>query len=155
MYETTEDQASPRIKQLSVFLENRLGALLGVTRVLEEQDVHICAVAISDAADHAVVRLVVDRPTMAAAALGAAGYHLIESELIGVALPANKVGGMRKVLSALLTAELNVHYVYAVITPSGKSVHRAVIALHVEDMERAGHALVASGLQLVSQDELI
>jgi hypothetical protein len=152
VYETTEDQASPRIKQISIFLENRLGALLGVTRVLEEQDVHICAVAISDAADHAVVRLVVDRPTLAGAALGAAGYHLIESDLIGVALPANKVGGMRKVLSALLTAELNVHYVYAVITPS---VHRAVIAMHVEDMERAGHALVGSGLQLVSQDELI
>ena len=37
MHETTEDQASPRIKQLSIFLENRLGALLGVTRVLEAQ----------------------------------------------------------------------------------------------------------------------
>ena len=27
MYETNEDQASPRIKQLSIFLENRQGAL--------------------------------------------------------------------------------------------------------------------------------
>ncbi len=152
MYETTEDQSSPRIKQLSIFLENRLGALLGVTKVLEQQDVHICAVAISDAADHAVVRLVVDRPTLAAASLGAAGYHLIESDLIGVSLPASKVGGMRKVLSALLSAELSVHYVYAVITHTR---NQAVLALHVEDMDRAGRALVGAGLRLVSQDELI
>ena len=69
MYETTEDQVSPRIIQISIFLENRLGALLGVTRVLEAQSVNICAVSITDAADHAVVRLVVDRPSLASAAL--------------------------------------------------------------------------------------
>ena len=59
MFETTEDQTHQRLKQLSVFLENRLGVLLGVTKVLEVQQVNICAVSIVDAADHAVVRMVV------------------------------------------------------------------------------------------------
>jgi len=35
VYETSDDLTSKRITQLSIFLENRLGALLGVTRVLE------------------------------------------------------------------------------------------------------------------------
>ncbi|MBM3985316.1 MAG: acetolactate synthase [Planctomycetes bacterium] len=151
MHEITEDQASPRIRQLSIFLENRLGALLGVTRVLEAQTINICAVSITDAADHAVVRVVVDRPSLAAASLQAEGYHLMESDLLGVSLPASKVGGFRKVLTALARAELNVHYVYAVAThnPIG-----AVLALHVEDMDRAARVLVESGMELVSQDDL-
>jgi len=151
MFETTNDQGSPRITQLSIFLENRLGALLGVTRVLEAQQVNICAVSITDAADHAVIRMVVDRPSLASASLQAEGYHILESEILGVALPAARVGGFRKVLAALARAELNVHYVYAIVTqgPAG-----AVLALHVEDMERAGRVLAESGLTLVAQDQL-
>lgn len=151
MFETTEDQASPRIRQLSIFLENRLGALLGVTRVLEAHNINICALSITDAADHAVVRVVVDRPSLACASLQAEGYHILESELLGVALPAAKVGGFRKVLTALARAELNVHYVYAVVAQSPVG---AVLALHVEDMDRAARVLVDSGLTLVAQDDL-
>ena len=151
MYETTEDQTGSRIKQLSVFLENHIGALLGVTRILEAQEIHICAVSIADSADHAVVRLVVDRPTLAAAVLQAQGYHLVQSELIGIALPPGKGIGIRKVLTALLAAELNVHYIYGVIS-AGK--HRAALALHVEDMERAAATLIQHGMELIGQDEL-
>ena len=151
MYETSDDQTRKRITQLSIFLENRLGALLGVTRVLETHNINICALSITDAADHAVVRVVVDRPSLACASLQAEGYHILESDLLGVALPAAKVGGFRKVLTALARAELNVHYVYAVVsqTPVG-----AVLALHVEDMDRAARVLVDAGLSLVAQDDL-
>ncbi|MGQ0552708.1 MAG: amino acid-binding protein [Planctomycetota bacterium] len=151
-YETTEGQTSQRLKQLSIFLENRLGELLKISRVLEAQDVNICAVAISDAADHAVVRLLVDRPTLAAAALAADGYYLITTDLLGVALPANKPGGMRRVLQALLRAELNVHYIYAVAT---RGTNQAVLALHVEDNERAARVLIEQGIPLIGQDELL
>jgi hypothetical protein len=152
MYET-EDRSSPRIKQLSVFLENRLGALLGVTRVLEAQQVNINAISIMDAADHAVVRMVVDKPTLAAAAMAAEGYNLITTDLLGVALPASKPGGMRKVLQALLMAELDINYFYAVA--SSKSGPRAILARHVPEMERAGQILAERGFELISQDELI
>ncbi len=151
MTETTEDQASLRIRQLSIFLENRLGALLGVTRVLEAQNINLCALSITDAADHAVVRVVVDRPSLASAALQAEGYHILESDLLGVALPAARVGGFRKVLTALARAELNVHYVYAVVSQGAAS---AVLALYVEDMDRAARTLVECGMTLVSQDDL-
>lgn len=153
MFETTEDQTGQRLKQLSVFLENRLGILLGVTKVLEVQQVNICAVSIVDAADHAVVRMVVDKPTLAAAALAAEGYHLITTDLLGVALPTSKPGGMRKVLQALLMAELDVNYIYAVA--NGRLSQRAILALHVDDMDRASRVLTEKGFELVGQDELI
>src|SRR5678816_3605891 len=153
MFETTEDQTHQRLKQLSVFLENRLGVLLGVTKVLEVQQVNICAVSIVDAADHAVVRMVADKPTLAAAALAAEGYHLITPDLLGVALPASKPGGMRKVLQALLMAELDVNYIYAVA--AGRLQARAILALHTDDLDRASRVLAEKDFELVGQDELI
>jgi hypothetical protein len=151
MNEISEDQTSARVKQLSIFLENHIGALLAVTRVLEAQDITICALSIADAADHAVVRLVVDRPSLAAAALQADGYHLVQSDLLCITPPPGKGIGMRRVLQALLAAELNVHYIYGVIT-AGR--HRPALALHVEDIERAATTLCEHGLQLLSQDDL-
>ena len=62
MFDIAEDQGdSARIKQLSVFLPNRVGALLGVTRSLNSVAIRILALSIADAADHAVARLVVDQ----------------------------------------------------------------------------------------------
>lgn len=146
-----DDQTAPRIKQLSIFLENRLGALLPITRILDGHDIHICAIDIRDGTDYAVVRLVVDRPTLAEASLSAEGYKVFMTELLGVAMPHGRGMSIRKVLTALLRAELNVHYVYAVVTHSR---HHDVLALHVEDMDRAAEMLKLQGLPLISQDDL-
>jgi len=146
-----EDETAPRIKQLSIFLENRLGALLPITRILEGHDIHVCAIDIRDGTDYAVVRLIVDRPTLAEASLSAKGYRVFMTELLGVALPHGRGIGIRKVLTALLRAELNVHYVYAVVTHSRT---HDVIAVHVEDMDRAAEMLKQNNLGLISQDDL-
>ena len=111
MPETIEDQGGSIIVQLSFFLPNRLGALLRATRELDAKGIRICALSILDAADHAVVRMVVDRPTDAKGTLIAEGYAVFETDLLGVALPRGKGLGIGKVLSALLMAEVNIHYI--------------------------------------------
>ena len=151
MLELTRDQTGPHIKQLSFFLPNRLGALLRATRGLESNNVKICSVSILDAADHAVVRMVVDRPSMALKALRDEGYNVFETELLGVTLPVEKGIGIRKVLSALLLAEVNIHYVYSLMVQAGA---HPVLALHVDDMRAAEKVLRDQGLELIGQDEL-
>ena len=151
MTEVTRDQTGPHIKQLSFFLPNRLGALLRATRGLEAGNVKICSVSILDAADHAVVRMVVDRPAIALKALQDEGYNVFETELLGVALPMEKGIGIRKLLSALLMAEVNIHYVYSLMVQSGS---HPVLALHVDDARAAEKVLRDQGLELVGQDEL-
>jgi hypothetical protein len=150
MPEVARDQTGPQIKQLSFFLPNRLGALLRSTRCLETQNVRICALSIIDAADHAVVRMVVDRPSVAREALEAEGYSVYETELIGVAL--EKGMEIRRILSALLLAEVNIHYIYALMVQASG---RPVIALHVDDIRAAGKVLRDQGLELIGQDELV
>lgn len=152
MFDSSEERdETPRIKQLSVFLPNRVGALLSVTRSLDAFAIKIHALSILDAADHAVVRLIVDRPALAAEALTTDGYSVFESDLVAVALEEGDSDAIRRVLSALLLAELNVHYVYSLI-PS--SAHRPILALHVEDHDAAAFILGEKNLDLVGQDEL-
>jgi hypothetical protein len=154
LYEIAEEQTDPRIptiKQLSIFLPNRVGALLAVTRCLDAFALRICALQIMDAADHAVVRLVVDRPGLAQEALLTEGYAVVESDLVGVALPDTGSDGIRRVLQALLLAELNVHYVYPLITGA---MTQPILAVHVEDIESAVAVLSDKGLDIIGQDEL-
>ena len=58
---------------------------------------------------------------------------------------------IRKTLSALLLAEVSVHYVYA-LRVAGRT--EPALALSVEDMDQAARILVQQGLELVGQDEL-
>ena len=138
----------PFLTQLAVFLPNRLGALMSMTRCLETLGLSLRAVNIIDAVDHAVARLLVDRPRLATEALQAEGYSVVQSDVLGVALPPN---GVRQVLQALLLAELNVHYVYSLAAGSGSM---EVLALHVEDPEAAARVLSEKGIELIGQDDL-
>jgi hypothetical protein len=149
MADVTEDQLSHRVKQLAVFLPNRLGALLGLNRTLEAADIKVRAISILDAADHAVVRLVVDQPTLAAEILKTEGYGPVEAEVLGVALPPG--ASIRKLLTSVIAAELNIHYLYSLMAPVGG---RNVLALRVENADAAAKNLLAHGMQLISQDDL-
>src|SRR5262245_66282604 len=82
MLETAREATGPRVRQISFFLQNRVGALLGVARKLEELNIHICAVSIQDSADHAVIRMVVDRPSLAKGALVGRGLNVFENKVV-------------------------------------------------------------------------
>src|SRR5260370_8271532 len=57
-----EKTSGPCVKQFSVFLLNRVGALLEIVRILNESDVHVLALNSQDSTDSALVRLVVSDP---------------------------------------------------------------------------------------------
>lgn len=151
MPETSHGQTDPRIVQLSVFLANRLGALRQVVNRMEEEDVRILGLAVLDAADHAVVRLVVDHPAKATTALTQAGYGLCETEVLAVQVPVGARGAVHKVLSALVGAEVNIEYVYGLLARLNGC---ALVALQTDDSGMAERVLRARGFDLVHQDDL-
>lgn len=151
MAEIARDQSDQRLQQISFFLPNRLGALFRATQHLEREQVRICGLSLIDATDHVVVRMIVDRPTVAKGQLDQAGYPVYETELLGVALPAEEEFGIRKVLSGLLSAEINISYAYALIS---RVDGRPVLALKVDSMDMAARVVRGAGLDLVDQDQL-
>src|SRR5512142_3297440 len=94
----------PAIRQFTVFLENRVGQLLAVIRRFEGSKVRIVALSIADATESAFVRFLLSHPEQGREILERAGLAIIESDLIGVELPAGPQG-LLQICTALLQAE--------------------------------------------------
>lgn len=148
--ETMEGQDWPTCRQLSVFLENRLGQLLRVTRLLEDEPISILGMAVDASVDCAVVRLLVNDPDAAVLALRDAGFAVSESELLVVELPPGKRGIMT-LCTALITGEVNINYVYSVWAAGGG---RPCLAVQVDDIPAAAHVLAKGKFIVVRQSEL-
>ena len=57
------------IDQISVFVENKAGSLVDITRILGDANIDIRAMSLADTADFGVLRMIVDRPDDAVLAL--------------------------------------------------------------------------------------
>ena len=148
-YETLEGQGARTVRQVSVFLDNRPGQLLRLTRLFAKQDIRILALSVVDSADHAVVRLLFDSADEAVAILRQAGFAVSVAELVVVRLPHGK-RGLLTVWSALLTSEINIAYAYPLLpTEIGPA-----IALHVDNIEIAIDTLQEKGFEVLGEADL-
>ena len=66
------------VKQLALFLENKPGTLSKVCHVLAAAKINLYAISVSDAVDHAVVRMIVNDPNKALHLLGEYGVLVVE-----------------------------------------------------------------------------
>ena len=53
------------VKQISIFLENKCGRMIHVSRVLGRAGINIRALSIADTSDFGILRLIVDQPDKA------------------------------------------------------------------------------------------
>jgi hypothetical protein len=150
--DTARDRLDPRIQQISFFLPNRLGALRRAFAALESQKLKIGGISTLDATDHAVVRVVVDKPETALQILTGEGYGACSTDVLGCALPPGPDFGILRVLSVLVAAEVNVEYAYSLIL---RTDGHPVLALQVDDLEMAGRVLRSHGFTLVGQNQLL
>ena len=148
--QTAEGSEYPCCRQLSVFLENRLGQLLRVTRLLEDEPVHILGLSVDASVDCAIVRLLVDDPDLAHQILTDAQFALSESELLVVELPPGNRAIMT-LCSALISAEVNINYVYTVW--AGKE-RRPCLAIQVDDVQNGVRVLKTSKFCVLNEHEL-
>jgi hypothetical protein len=149
-YRTDRSRDWPSIRQFSVFLENRVGQLLDLVRRFKDTKVRIVALSIIDSADCAIVRLVLSHPEQGREILERAGLAIAESDLVAVELP-NAEQPLLDICSALLQAEINIHYAYPMmIHPHG----RAAIALHVDNHEGAVDTLKRINYNVLTEADL-
>ena len=145
-----ESTQLPLVRQFSVFLENKVGALLDLTRTLGDSNVHVCGISVVDTADASVVRIVVDDPERCREALGKAGIAVSESNLVVVEMPRGPEK-LDTVLRCLVAGEVNIQYTYSLmIRPHDK----AVLALHCEDPEFARDVLIKAGYSVLGQKDI-
>ncbi len=151
MLETARDQAFPKITQISFFLPNRVGSLQRVVYVLDQAHIKILGLSILDAHDHAVVRIVVDKPAKAIEEMGNGGRLVCSTRLLGVILPGDEAHGVSHLLASMVRAELNVFYIYTMLL---RMNDRPVLAVHVDNIDAAADIIRRAGFDLVDQKDI-
>lgn len=147
---TSETIREPLVRQFSVFLENKVGALLDLTQTLGQANVHICGISVVDTADASVVRLVVDDPEQCREALHAATIPAGESNVVVVELPRGPEK-LDLVLRQLVAAEVNIQYTYSLMI---RPHDCALLALHCEDPDFAREVLSRGGYRVLTQKDI-
>ena len=149
-FETAQAYGFPCVRQFSVFIENRVGTLLRLTKVFEATDVHILALSVIDSVDCSIIRTIVDNPDEAYRVMAQAGFPVVESELAVVSLPPGK-RALLHVLTALMSGEINVHYTYPLLVqPMG----RPALAIAADNLETAVEVMKEKGLTVLDQSDL-
>lgn len=126
-----------KVKQLSLFLDNKPGVLAKVCAVLARRKVNLMGIAVTDAHDHAVVRMVVDDPRLAVHCLGSAGILVVENDVLMIELP-NQTGALGVVARSLARSNVNIEYSYCTAALKASA---AVLVLAVSDIGAAERIL--------------
>jgi len=140
----------PRVRQFTVFLENRVGRLQGLLAALESAAHPIRALSIEESGDSALVRIICTDSDAARRLLRDAGFPFGELDLLAVQIPKRKSQPLISICSVLLSAEINIHYVY----PFLLGPHGPALALYVEDAVLSAELLIKKGFTLIGESDL-
>ena len=139
------------INQISVFLENRPGALRSMTAVLKDNGIDMRAFSLAETSDFGIARIIVDDVYKTTTALREADFVHSVTQVLGVAI-SDTPGGLDAVLQILADAQVNVEYMYAFL--GGKRGQDAYMIFRVADNAKASAALAAKGVKQVEQEEM-
>ena len=150
-FETAEAHDSPTVRQQSVFIENRVGQLLRLTRLFDQTDIRILAVSVVYSVDCAICRMILDDPDRAFDVLSGARFQVSEAELIVVSLPPGK-RALLHTWAALLGGEISIHYTYPLLVhPRGC----AAMAVLPDNIEQAIAVLRERNFEVLNQADLL
>ncbi|MGQ9558676.1 MAG: ACT domain-containing protein [Desulfurispora sp.] len=139
-----------KIKQISVFLENKSGRLARVTKVLGQHDINIRALSIADTTDFGILRLIVNSPDKAFQVLKEAGFTVSITEVLAVEVT-DRPGGLAEALAVLQEAEINIEYLYAFVQ---KATNAALVVFRVEQLDKAIEVLQNHNISIVPEEKV-
>lgn len=141
-----------KIRQLSLFLENRPGQLRHPCKVLGDAGIDILSMSLADTRKFGILRLVVRDWERAHRVLEDAGIVVNVTEVLAVDVP-DRPGGLASVLAAFEKALVNIEYMY----PFGTGRERgknATLVFRLEDPDGAAKVLAEQGVKLVAAEDL-
>lgn len=139
------------LKQLTIFVQNKQGALVDITETLAKHEVNIRALSIADTQEFGILRLIVNDNDTALRTLSDEGYLLRTTDVVGVKI-GDAPGKLSKALKVLDENEINVEYLYAFMARTEK---HAYVVLRVADNNKAEAALENAGFHLITDADVL
>ena len=138
------------VKQISIFVENKPGALSQIAAELVAGGVNMRALSIAETNDFGVLRFIADDDRKAAFVLSDADYVLTVTPVLAVVIR-DEPGSFADALKVLADAGIDVEYIYAFLTPRPGS---ACMIFRVADNDAAASVLQKAGFILATKEDL-
>lgn len=138
------------IQQISVFVQNQKGALNNVLKIIAEQNIEIRALSIADTSDFGILRFITEDSEKATLALSENHFVSSITEVVGAKV-SDRPGGLSEVVDLLAENNIDVEYLYAFVTHSGK---QACVVFRVNDNELAEKVLKSAGIPLIEKEDI-
>ncbi len=139
-----------KVKQLSLFLENELGALSWPVKLLAKAKLNILTLSIADTQQFGILRFVVRDWKKAKRVLEKDGFVVKVSDMVAIEV-IDEPGGLAKILATLEKARVNLEYMYGFTL---KKEGKGVLAFRFDDPDRAIAALQKNGINPVRSVDL-
>ena len=141
---------SEYVRQFSVFLPNRPGALLGIVKLLGDSHIDVLGLSVQDSIDVTVVRIIVTDPDTVETLFIEKGVPFGSCDVLVVQLK-ESARDLTNCLMAFRAGETNIHFAYPLLVhPDGRSG----LVLHVEDIEIGTVLMSNHGFRVLRQGDL-
>lgn len=132
------------VKQITVFVENKVGRLSEILDTLGKNDIDISALSLADTTDFGLLRLIVDKPEEALKTLAEHGVVAKITDVLAIAVN-DTPGGLAGALKILTSENISVEYMYAFV---GR-YDDALVVLRTSDQVRAAEICKKHGIKMV------
>jgi|SRR5690554_244215 hypothetical protein len=139
-----------KIKQISVFLENKKGRLAQLTRILKENNIDISAISVADTANFGIIRMIVSRYNDAMQVIKEAGLTVNTADVLAVEV-SDSPGGLHYVLETLSQNDIAVEYLYSFVR---RPSERALILFRIREIDEAIRVLSKNNIKILSPEEI-
>jgi hypothetical protein len=138
------------INQITIFLENKAGALLDVTKLLSSNKVDLRAINIAETADYGLLRLITADNKQAEKVLKKENLIFTETPVLAVAID-DKTGALTDLLAIFAKNDINVHYMYSIF---GSQDGKAYMIMQISDIEKATSILAENNILTAEPKDL-
>ena len=141
-----------RVKQISVFLENKPGKLFELVEILRRNSIDMRALSLAEAADFGIARVIVDDPDKTQQALKEAGCVSSITPVLAISV-SDTPGALYEILEAMREGDINIEYTYAFTTRKDAG---ACMVFRVDDksIPEAEKLLEKHKVKIVAQEDI-
>lgn len=136
------------ISQLSIFVENKPGALEQVLRLFKDSHIDLVTTTLADTQDFGLFRVICANPQRACLMLKDNGITVTLTKVQAIELD-NRPGMAADALQTFAADDLNVRYMYSFLL-GGKGI----LVLRTDNIDKASQLIQSKGFQSIDDDDL-
>jgi hypothetical protein len=137
-----------KVRQVSVFSENKPGRIEKITKIFSQEGINILAISITSTNGFGIIKLLVDKCDLAYEKLKENGFSVNLSEVLAIEMK-DSPGGLYEVTHILSENGVNIENAYVYVVESRA---RAYLLIEVKDIEKAKEKLSGTNLSFFKYD---